>query len=304
MNGTGNLTSGNGNDHSHSKEEEQEREHRDPSSVIISDVWADNLEEVMEYIMQLVEEYPIIAMDTEFPGVVVKLVGPFKSQSEYHYQTLHSNVNMLKIIQLGLTFSDREGRLPKNGRCTWQFNFKFNLKEDTYAEDSIKLLIDSGIDFHKHQESGIEVDRFAEMLMTSGIVLSEDVRWVSFHGAYDFGYLIKLLTGEPLPPGENDFFDLLNTYFPNVYDIKYLMKSCESLKGGLNQLADDLNVKRIGPAHQAGSDSLLTLHTFFRMMNLFFENNFDDKKHLGILYGLGAVCIHSLPLFCSVSISS
>lgn len=30
--------------------------------VIISDVWADNLEDVMEYIMQLVEDYPIIAM--------------------------------------------------------------------------------------------------------------------------------------------------------------------------------------------------------------------------------------------------
>lgn len=158
-----------------------------------------------------------------------------------------------------------------------------------YAQDSIELLSNSGIDFRKHQEKGIEVDRFAELLMTSGIVLSEDVRWVSFHGAYDFGYLIKLLTGDPLPSSESEFFEMLLTYFPNVYDIKYLMKSCETLRGGLNQLADDLNVRRIGPAHQAGSDSLLTLQTFFRMMHRFFENNFDDTKYLGILYGLGKV---------------
>src|SRR5690606_33482242 len=73
----------------------------------------------------------------------------------------------------------------------------------------------------------------------------------------------------------------LHTYFPYIYDIKYLMKSCEKLKGGLNQLAEDLEIKRIGPAHQAGSDSLLTSATFFKMMKLYFENKLDDKRHLG-----------------------
>ena len=33
---------------------------------------------------------------------------------------------MLKLIQLGLTFTDEEGNLPKcDGElCVWQFNFK------------------------------------------------------------------------------------------------------------------------------------------------------------------------------------
>jgi CCR4-NOT transcription complex subunit 7/8 len=156
-----------------------------------------------------------------------------------------------------------------------------------YAQDSIELLTNSGIDFKKHEEKGIDVQTFGELLMSSGIVLSEDVRWISFHSAYDFGYLIKLITNNQLPESEDEFFELLHTYFPYVYDIKYLMKSCETLKGGLNQLADDLKITRIGPAHQAGSDSLLTMHTFFKMMQMFFENNFDDEKYIGVLYGIG-----------------
>ncbi len=36
-----------------------------------------------------------------------------------------------------------------------------------------------------------------------------------------------------------------------MYDIKYLMKFCENLHGGLNKLAEVLDVDRIGPQHQA-----------------------------------------------------
>ncbi len=46
-------------------------------------------------------------------------------------------------------------------------------------------------------------------------------------------------------------------------------------------------VKRVGPSHQAGSDSLVTSLTFFKMARLFFENNIDESKYAGVLYGLG-----------------
>lgn len=38
----------------------------------------------------------------------------------------------------------------------------------------------------------------------------------------------------------------MRTYFPKVYDIKYLMKFCDNLHGGLNRLAEILEVERIG----------------------------------------------------------
>uniref|UniRef100_A0A1A8J014 poly(A)-specific ribonuclease n=1 Tax=Nothobranchius kuhntae TaxID=321403 RepID=A0A1A8J014_NOTKU len=224
------------------------------SSQIICEVWASNVEEEMRKIRQIIQSYNYVAMDTEFPGVVVRPIGEFRSTVDYQYQLLRCNVDLLKIIQLGLTFMNEDGDYPP-GMTTWQFNFKFNLTEDMYSQDSIDLLQNSGLQFKKHEEEGIDTLYFAELLMTSGLVLCENVKWLSFHSGYDFGYL---------------------------------MKSCKSLKGGLQEVADQLELKRIGRQHQAGSDSLLTGMAFFRMKELFFEDNIDDAKYCGRLYGLGS----------------
>lgn len=138
-----------------------------------------------------------------------------------------------------------------------------------YAQDSIDLLQNSGIQFQKHEEEGIEPSDFAELLMTSGIVLMDNIKWLSFHSGYDFGYLLKLLTDQNLPSEEGEFFELLRLYFPTIYDVKYLMKSCKNLKGGLQEVADQLELRRVGPQHQAGSDSHLTGMAFFKMREVY-----------------------------------
>lgn len=46
-------------------------------------------------------------------------------------------------------------------------------------------------------------------------------------------------------------------------------------------------VMRIGPSHQAGSDSLLTASTFFKMRDLYFHEHVDYAEFNGKLYGLG-----------------
>ena len=56
-----------------------------------------------------------------------------------------------------------------------------------YAEESVDLLQNSGIQFDRHEREGIETVHFAEMLLVSGIVLLDNVKWLSFHSGYDFG---------------------------------------------------------------------------------------------------------------------
>lgn len=92
----------------------------------IRDVWKHNLEEEFRAIRQMVIKYPYVAMDTEFPGVVARPIGEFRSTADYQYQLLRCNVDLLRIIQLGLSFLDEDGKTPP-GHTTWQFNFKFNL---------------------------------------------------------------------------------------------------------------------------------------------------------------------------------
>jgi CCR4-NOT transcription complex subunit 7/8 len=101
---------------------------------------------------------------------------------------------MLKIIQVGLSVCDEDGNSPEVS--TWQFNFTFNLslvdpvlqdiqlirlREDMYAPDSIELLKNSGIDFKRNEEEGIDAEYFGELLITSGLVLFENIKWLTFH---------------------------------------------------------------------------------------------------------------------------
>jgi len=257
----------------------------------IRDVWEDNFEEEFNTIMNLAEQYKIIGMDTEFPGVVYRLnendLGSIVNVSEIEYKTIKMNTDKLKVIQVGLSFANEEGYLPENV-TTWQFNFKFDLDKDEYANDAIELLTNSGIKFEEHAAKGVNPQQFAEYLITSGLLFNEDVKWVSFHGGFDFAYLIRILNGKNLPDDESSFYNLLRTYFPAFYDVKYMVREVDTLKGGgLNKIAYDLNVRRVGPQHQAGSDSLLTLATYFKLKGSYLKNALEHR-HANILYGIGS----------------
>ncbi|CVK94263.1 related to POP2-required for glucose derepression [Fusarium fujikuroi] len=299
-----------------------------PNKGRIREVWKHNLHEEMAVLRDLVDKYPYIAMDTEFPGVVSRPMGGFRGKSDYHYQCLRTNVDMLKVIQIGLTFFNEDGETPpprptndlKLGTaaqraatnapfpCSWQFNFKFSLKDDMYNEKSIESLQQAGIDFNALERDGIDPHEFASLMIPSGLICYDNVKWISFHGGYDFGYLTKLFMCLPLPNDEVDFDHKMKLYFPMTYDVKHLMKhairlhnsglltpsdpsSTEILqkfehKSGLENIAETLKIKRVGSAHQAGSDSLLTGKVFFSMRDKIFAGDIPDE-HVGKVWGLG-----------------
>ena len=255
---------------------------------LIREVWASNLEEEFLLISKLINKYTYVGMDTEFPGFIIPSPQSFgtnesSKMQKYHIQSI--NVNLTRIIQIGITLGNAYGQL--SSPCTWQFNFKINLAEDLHANDSVSLLKDAGIDFEKFERDGIDVLDFAALLYSSGLVMNEKVTWINFHGGYDFSYLLKMLTGSPLPSTEEEFFSKLKIYFPNFYDVKYIMLMTTDRRGeGLQELANALGVERIGTQHQAGSDSYVTLLAFYRYMNEYYHGILNHEKFKNVLFGL------------------
>uniref|UniRef100_A0AC35GAV5 Poly(A)-specific ribonuclease n=1 Tax=Panagrolaimus sp. PS1159 TaxID=55785 RepID=A0AC35GAV5_9BILA len=260
--------------------------------VKIHDVWKSNLDKEWAKIRALINDYPFVAFDTEFPGVVGTPTGAYRSKEEFQYNQIRCNVNILKLIQVGFCLTNAKGELPPDGDI-WQFNFKFSMDEDMYAMESIDLLKRSGIDFARHQNEGISVEAFGSLLTTSGLVVNDDVTWLTFHSCFDFGYLIRSIIGGKLPKTEEEFFKMHKILFPRSFDVKMVLKSkivqTANLRGGLQDIANQLNVERIGAQHQAGSDSLLTAQTFFALREKYFNEHWDTKspKLQGLLYGLG-----------------
>ncbi|KAF2866561.1 ribonuclease H-like domain-containing protein [Massariosphaeria phaeospora] len=296
----------------------------------IREVWKSNLHQEMDLLRALVDQYPYISMDTEFPGVVARPIGDFTSKASYHYQTVRCNVDLLKIIQLGLTLFSIQGDIPPSHLdttqlsyqpksvqhyasniivcpCTWTFNFQFSLEDDMYNEESIQMLKKSGADFEKHATQGIDPEEFGSLLITSGMTLTEDVNWISFHSGYDFAYLVKMLSSKPLPEEEESYRKLVEIFFPRLLDVKYLWRHANNLvrrgvigsqatnilnnlgtKSGLQDLADELNCQRIGTSHTAGSDAWLTGAVFWEMRKKIFDGNVPDEMN-GQMWGLTGV---------------
>lgn len=253
----------------------------------IIEIWNENFNDSLFKIKILLKDCQFVAMDTEFPGTVTKTFSCRAKSQEYYFQTLRLNVDSLRLIQLGISFGYENDGSIKIKNCL-QFNFKFSLSEKMFAQDSIDLLLRSGVDFECHKKKGIPLEIFTTMLMKSNLIFNQKIYWISFHSGYDFGYLIKILSRQQLPKNIGEFLKIIEFYFPNFYYVKYLNLFSGNFKGGLNKLAKKLSVDRIGQVHQAGSDSVLTLSVFDALKSTYFFGKIE-KKFKGILFGLNDI---------------
>ena len=121
----------------------------------------------------------------------------------------------------------------------------FCYRTDEYKDDSIALLEAAGLNFPHHVKHGIPHETFAEYVMSSGLLLNNNLKWVAFNSAFDFAYLLKLVTSTSLPQTEVDFYKSLAMYFPVFYDVKHMRND----EGDLNSQLRNERIHRVGNAH-------------------------------------------------------
>ncbi|KAG4152560.1 hypothetical protein ERO13_D04G129850v2 [Gossypium hirsutum] len=246
--------------------------------VIVSEVFADNLEYKFMLIRSALHNYSFVSMDTEFPSTIFKLDKKIVQlgNPEINYRFMKVNVDVMKIIQLGLTLSDFQGNLSDfitPFYYIWEFNFKdFDIEIDHYDKEN--------------KEKGIYSRDFGMMVLFSGLCFGE-LTWITFHNAYDFGFLLKILTQHSLPSNLKSFMRHLTYYFGyRIFSIKYNSKIF-NLHGGLEKVAKTLNITRIaGLSHQAGSDSHFIIHCFMQIKNMKAFKQCNQKLLVLALYGL------------------
>ena len=103
----------------------------------IMEVYENNFIQEIKNISKLLNKYPYVGMDTEFPGLVYKCP---VCTNDFYYKFNKVNVDKLKLIQLGITLTNDKGEYPPN-ICTWQFNLNFDIEKDEYSNESISIII-------------------------------------------------------------------------------------------------------------------------------------------------------------------
>uniref|UniRef100_A0A7S4VSD7 poly(A)-specific ribonuclease n=1 Tax=Alexandrium monilatum TaxID=311494 RepID=A0A7S4VSD7_9DINO len=246
---------------------------KDLDGMLVREVWAQSLSHEFELMATAASDEAgvILALDTEFPGLLLRDNGTV-AESE-RYRILRENVDTLRLIQLGLAVAGPDGVL----RGVWSFNLKFDVSVDLHSTASVNMLRNAGIDFARHATEGIDQGELGRKLAASHLVgwdwrersscplrWKRPPLWVTFSGDYDLGFLLKLLTpGRPLPTSLLTFMEEIGTHCPSHMELRDRLP-----RGSLEKLAKDCGIRRVGAAHTAGSDALLTLGLFLHLSSL------------------------------------
>ncbi|KAF3336769.1 putative CCR4-associated factor 1 11 [Carex littledalei] len=132
-------------------------------------------------INQVADSYRYVTIDTEFSGLVYKTIRhPRNLSPEQRYSLVKANVDNLKLIQLGITLSNRDS----DNSMTWEFNFRgFDPEIDSQDPSSIELLKLQGIDFLKNKTEGnvisytpreAPVDEIKKQSLVYGVSLAKE----------------------------------------------------------------------------------------------------------------------------------
>ncbi|XP_010486123.1 PREDICTED: probable CCR4-associated factor 1 homolog 1 isoform X2 [Camelina sativa] len=263
--------------------------HQPPPPPMATKVWRTNVDKEMDRMKTCLETFPLIAFDTEYPGIVFRTF--IDSSNEEWYVALKGNVENTKLIQCGFTLFNAKGEIGG----TWEFNFSnFGDPSDTRNEVSIEFLRRHGLDLQKIRDHGIDMYGYGFFPKLIAMFQSQEhVEFITFQGAYDFAYFLCILNNGKLPDTRGEFASEIVKVFGQVYDTKVMAGYCEGLGDhlGLSKLAQLLDITRVGRAHHAGSDSLMTALVFTKLKQVYEESMYAR----GLIYGTGKRMLQTSP---------
>ncbi|EOA38936.1 hypothetical protein CARUB_v10011336mg [Capsella rubella] len=252
-------------------------------------VWRSNVDDEMARMKLCLKSFPLIAFDTEYPGMIIPTF--IDSSDEEWFIALKGNVENTKLIQCGFTLFNSKGEIGG----TWEFNFSnFGDPSDSRNDASIEFLRRHGLDLQRIRDHGIDMFGYAFFPKLMAMFRSQRlVEFITFQGAYDFAYLLCILNNGKLPDTHGEFALEVVKVFGLVYDTKVMAGYCHGLGEhlGLSKLAQLLNITRVGRAHHAGSDSLVTALVFTKLKQV----NDDTRYAKGLIYGIGKRMLHTAP---------
>lgn len=274
-----------------------------PNHLLIREVWKNNLHGEFAALRKMVTKFNHVSISTEFVGTIARPIGNFRSKTDYHYQTMRSNVDFLNPIQIGISVSDPNGNKPETGPSTWQFNFQFDETKEMMSSESFELLQKSGINFDSHQSNGVDAFEFAQLMMDSGLLMEDTVTWITYHAAYDFGFLVNMLMNNLMPNNREDFEWWVHKFVPNFYDLNLICKVIQDFKqqqqqqqhpaqqqqSTLASLAEELGIPRFPLFTTTGGQSLLTSLGFSQLAKISLNklpNGTSLSSYKNLIYGI------------------
>lgn len=267
---------------------------------MVKDVVKSNFYKEFSNIRELSTKYNVISINVESAGTLGRPIGKFKGKRDYVYQTIRVNVDLFNIFKVGISLCDQFGNKPEGIFSTWQLHCEVNPEVEMVPSEFLEFLDaastipETSASELKH--SGINLRELAVVLTDSGLIMNNNITWISHSGGYDFAYLLRLITDRPLPNNREEFLGDLNIFFPNYYDLDLINQRLNfqifMLSGlkdelflppqHLEMLADGLQIPQLPHYKTTGGVSLLILITYNHLCTLT-KKKFPDENDFSFI---------------------
>jgi len=252
-----------------------------PTDRTIVDVYNDNLLKSLKRIKKLTKKFNYISIDFTHPGILVSC------GKRPEWDRIHTNVSLTNPIQMCFNLTNENNEFGG----IFRFNLHFSLAHEMFSEDNVQKLKKT-ISFELLEDKGIDRDCLGERLISSGLLLNKNIYWLSYQSGHNYATMLQLLRANMIPYDENDFFKLVNIYFPNLYDIRYI-----AAKKFKNPLAAQLYFEKTtleSPEKNTPADKSCQLISslFFHLKAILLRfESFDPITFNGFIYGIGSATV-------------